>query len=324
MSSAAVQRVRARLAEGPIVLDGGLGTLLESDGGDVASPLWSAKILLEEPDHVIRAHREFFDAGAEIAISASYQASFEGFAALGLAPVAVERLLHRSVDIAREAAGSRAGVAARGGQRHLVAASVGPYGAMLADGAEYRGDYGLDVDELTAWHEPRIRVLAASGADLLAVETIPSIAEVEAVTRALSGSGAAAWIALTPSLGRTRRGESLADAFAVAASSDEVVAVGVNCCYPSEVLDAIVAARSVTDKAVVVYPNSGEQWDAKNKRWTGTAAFPPDLVERWLDAGASIVGGCCRVGPGEIRGISATVERHVHPTPGASAPSSPA
>ncbi|MDQ1556315.1 MAG: homocysteine S-methyltransferase [Actinomycetota bacterium] len=294
------------LADGAVVLDGGLGTLLESRGHDLGSSLWSARMLVEHPDELRSAHREFFDAGARVAISGSYQVSYEGFARLGHDRAATDALLASSVQLARAARDDAAAAGADGVER-WVAASVGPYGAMLADGSEYRGDYGLGVDELRSWHRPRLNVLGASGADVLAVETIPCLAEVEAIALELRGTGVHAWVAVTAAMGRLRSGEALEDAYAILDGVDEIIAVGINCSDPLDVGTAIRAARSVTGKPFVAYPNSGEQWDAKNRRWMGAAAFPADLVRDWRAAGASLIGGCCRVGPAEIAAISAAL-----------------
>ena len=285
------------LADGPVVLDGGLGTLLEQGGHDLSSHLWSARMLLESPDTIRSAHREFFDAGAAVGISASYQVTYEGLSTVGIDREGTNDLLRRSVGLLAEARDDS-------GVGGWVAASVGPYGAMLADGSEYRGDYGLSVAQLREWHAPRMSVLADAGADVLAIETIPCLAEVEAVISHVSGTGIPAWIAVTAAMGRLRSGESLAEAFTMAHETEEVIAVGINCSDPLDVASAIEAARSVTDKPLVVYPNSGEQWDAKNRRWMGHAGFPAALVQEWVDAGARLVGGCCRVGPQEIRAIA--------------------
>jgi len=291
--------LRTALTTRRLVLDGGLGTLLERHGLDLTSPLWSARLLLDDPDRIRAAHLEFYEAGADIAISSSYQVSYEGMLRLGIDQDGTDRLLALSVALARKAAEM-----AGGNRERWVAASVGPYGAMLADGSEYRGDYGLSVAELREWHAPRLRALAAASPDVIAVETIPSLAEIEAIVAELDGSGLDAWISVTVATGTLRSGESLREAFALAASIDEVVAVGINCSDPLEVTGAIDAARAVTDVPLIVYPNSGEQWDAKNRRWLGNAGFPARLVQEWASAGAAIVGGCCRVGPEEIRVIS--------------------
>ena len=289
------------LTERALVLDGGLGTRLEERGADVSSPLWSARVLADEPDRVLDVHRDYFAAGADVAITASYQVTFEGCARAGFGSDETTGLLRRSVELARRAR-DEAG-------HGWVAASIGPYGAMLADGSEYRGDLGLGVDELRGWHRERIRVLAGAGADLIAVETLPSLVEVEAVLAELDGSGASAWISVTPLDGRLRSGEPVASAFALAAEVDEVVAVGVNCCAPGEVLGAIDAAREVTGKPIVVYPNSGETWDAEARRWRGDAVFPTELVQSWRVAGAALVGGCCRIGPSQITAIAQALAR---------------
>ncbi|WP_309712511.1 homocysteine S-methyltransferase [Pseudolysinimonas sp.] len=288
------------LAMRPLVLDGGLGTLLERHGHDLSSALWSTQTLLDDPEAVRTAHGEYLAAGAEIVITGSYQVGYDELATRGIDAGAVDVLLATSVRLAREARDAAGGEA-------WVAASIGPFGAMRADGSEYTGEYGIGVAELRAWHRPRLHALAAAGPDLLAAETIPSLAEVEALAAELSGTGIPAWISVTPAFGRMRSGERLEEAFAVAAAVDEVIALGVNCCDPLEVSPAIAAARAVTDKPVVVYPNSGEQWDAKNRRWVGRPGVPDELVTSWLDAGARIVGGCCRIGPAEIARIAAVV-----------------
>jgi homocysteine S-methyltransferase len=281
----------------PVVLDGGLATLLEARGHDLTSDLWSARLLRDDPAAVVAAHREFFEAGAQVATSASYQASFDGFATLGLDRAAAAALMTRSVTLAREA---------RDASRPdgWVAASIGPYGAVLADGSEYRGDYGLGVAELREFHRPRLAVLADAGADVLALETIPCLAEVEALCAELDGSGLTAWLSLTAAADHTRYGEPLAEAWAMAADVAEIVAVGVNCCAPGDVTSALADARV----PAVAYPNSGQGWDAEARAWTGEPAFDAGSVEQWLASGVRLVGGCCRVGPDDIRHVAAAVQ----------------
>ena len=186
-----------------------------------------------------------------------------------------------------------------------VAASVGPYGAYLADGSEYRGDYDLDVDGLRAFHRPRLDVLADSGADVLALETVPCLAEVEALCAEVDGTGTVAWLSLSAEGDRTRAGEPLADAWAMAADVAEIVAVGVNCCAPGDVVTALGDA----DGPLVAYPNSGQGWDAVRRAWTGESAFDAGAVGTWLDAGARLVGGCCRVGPDDVARVAAEVRQ---------------
>lgn len=287
------------LTEGVVILDGGLATLLDAHGHDVSSALWSARLLLDDPAAIERAHRAYYEAGAQVAISASYQASFEGFAAHGLDRAEAERLMRLSVALAREA---RDATRPDG----WVAASVGPYGAVLADGSEYRGDYGLSVRELREFHAPRLDVLLDSGADVLAIETIPCLAEVEAVLAAISGTGHPAWLSLTVANGRTRAGEPIGEAFAMASDVPEIVAVGVNCSAPADVLDAVAAA---TGRPGVAYPNSGQSWDAAGRCWVGESTFDAGLVRSWLDAGVRLVGGCCRVGPADIASLADAMGR---------------
>ena len=289
-------------ADAVLVADGGLATELEARGNDLSDSLWSARLLADAPEQILAAHLAFFRAGAQIATSASYQASFEGFAGRGLGRREAAGLMRRSVDLARAARDQLTG----DGRARWVAASAGPYGAALADGSEYRGRYGLSVRELAAWHRPRLEVLAEAGPDVFALETVPDIDEAEALMTAISGLGIPAWLSYTIAGGQTRAGQPLAEAFAVAAGVPEVVAVGVNCCAPSDVPMAIAVAREVTGKPVIVYPNSGEEWDARRRAWTGQSGSSPGQAQQWIAAGAQIIGGCCRVRPAAIAEIART------------------
>lgn len=286
------------VATGPVVLDGGLATLLEAHGRDLTSDLWAARLLRDNPGAVVAAHAEYFAAGAQVATTASYQASFAGFAGLGLDAAGAARLMVASVDLARRARDEAA-------PDGWVAASVGPYGAVLADGSEYRGDYGLSVSELRAFHRPRLEVLASAAPDVLALETIPCLAEAEALLAEVEALGVPAWLSVTCAGGRLRSGESVAEAFAMAADVHAVVAVGLNCSAPDEVVRVLAATQGV--RPGIAYPNSGQSWDAVARAWVGESAFDPALVRSWLDAGARLVGGCCRVGPADIAALAADV-----------------
>ncbi|GAA3293946.1 homocysteine S-methyltransferase [Streptomyces cinereospinus] len=293
------------LAAGTVVLDGGLSNQLESAGHDLGDALWSARLLAERPEALTEAHLAYYLAGASVAITAGYQATFEGFARRGIGRERAAGLLRLSVGAAREAA---ARAAALGVARPLwVAASAGPYGAMLADGSEYRGRYGLTVDELARFHRPRLEVLAAARPDALALETVPDADEGAALLRAVRGLGVPAWLSYTVAGGRTRAGQPLEEAFAPAADVDEVIAVGVNCCAPEDAAAAVATAARVTGKPVVVYPNSGETWDAGARAWRGPATFTPERAKVWRDRGARLIGGCCRVGPETIRSVARTL-----------------
>ena len=292
----------AALAAGPLVLDGGMFNQLAAAGHDLSDALWSARLLADDPEAVVAAHRAYFAAGAEVAITASYQASFEGFARRGVGHAAAARLLASSVELAREAVRAEPG-----GRRRWVAASVGPYGAVLADGSEYRGRYGLSHAELVAFHRPRVEVLAAARPDGLALETVPDADEARALRALVRGTGVPAWLSYSVADGRTRAGQPLAEAFALAAEVDEVLAVGVNCCTPRDVDLAVAVAAQVTGKPVVVYPNSGERWDADRRDWRGEPTFRSARVGGWLADGARLVGGCCRIGTDGIAALAAEV-----------------
>ena len=290
----------AALAAAPVVLDGGLSTELEARGHDVSSALWSARLLRDDPRAIADAHAAFAAAGAQVATTASYQATVEGFGAVGVGAGDAHRLIASSVALAREGQGDAG----------WVAGSVGPYGAMRADGSEYTGAYVDDVDvaQLRAFHRPRMEILAEAGADVLSCETVPAAAEAEALIAEAAALGVPIWLSLTTVVDadgvvRTRRGDVASDVFAMTKGVDAVIAVGVNCTDPAGVGAAIEAAAGAA-KPVVVYPNSGEGWDAVDRRWTGSPGISPDDVPGWVAAGARLVGGCCRVRPQHIRDIA--------------------
>ena len=305
--------------QGVVILDGGLATELERLGADLNDPLWSAKVLAEAPHLIERVHYDYFQAGADVATTATYQATFEGFARRGIGKKAAADLMSTSVGLARDARDRFMSEVADGRRPPLIAASIGCYGAWLADGSEYCGDYGLTAAKLTAFHRPRMEVLVGSDPDILACETIPCQVEAEALVRLLEDfPGYDAWMSFScHDNGRVRHGEPLADCVAVAAQSDRVVAVGVNCTAPSFVPELLAIAKMATDKPLVIYPNSGDTWDAKKKIWIGD----PDDVDfsdrarEWYDAGARLIGGCCRTNPATIRGIAESLHAWV-PHPG--------
>jgi homocysteine S-methyltransferase len=300
---------------GVVILDGGLATELERRGADLGDALWSARLLVDAPERISEVHLAYFEAGADVATSASYQATFEGFAGRGLGRTEAAALMRTSVALAAEARDrywQASGQAARAA-RPLIAASVGSYGAALADGSEYCGDFGLGVEELVEFHRPRLEVLARTDADLIACETIPSLAEVEALVRVLEEfPERPAWIALTCKDDRhVGHGEPFEDCIALAASCKSVVAVGLNCTAPRHV-DGLLCRVEGCPKPLCVYPNSGEAWeiDSSGKgHWQarGAASDFGIAARRWHAAGARLVGGCCRTTPDDIRRIRAAL-----------------
>jgi homocysteine S-methyltransferase len=292
--------------QGVLVLDGGLATALESRGYDLDDELWSAKILLEAPDAIRQVHLDFLAAGADCIATSSYQASLPGFRKRGLSDREGVELLRLSVRLAVEARDAFWGEPGnrRGRLRPLVAASVGPYGAFLADGSEYTGRYGIDDDELLAFHRSRWHLLADSQADLLACETIPSRQEADVLMRLLRETPERwAWMSFSCRDGaHLSDGSPLVDVARACDAEPRVAAVGINCTRPEFISSLITEAREATEKPVIVYPNSGERYDAEHKTWS---AGPPrvdwgETSVEWARLGANGIGGCCRVGPEEI------------------------
>lgn len=289
-----------------LVLDGGMSNVLEDRGHVLADDLWTARLLRDEPAEIVAAHRAYFEAGADVATTASYQASVPGLVRAGLSHEAAAEMIRGSVHRAREAAEA---VAASTGRELLVAASVGPYGAALADGSEYRGRYGVSAAALRDFHGPRLELLASAAPDLLAVETIPDLDEAEVLVPLLDELGLPALFSYSVSGVETRAGQPLREAFDVLAGSTAVIAAGVNCSAPADVLAAVETAVPVTGKPGVAYPNRGEAWDAGSNTWAGQGSFDLALSAAWVDAGARLIGGCCRVGPADIAQLATTLQR---------------
>ncbi|XP_006604452.1 selenocysteine methyltransferase-like isoform X1 [Glycine soja] len=319
-----------RQTGGTAVIDGGLATELERHGADLNDPLWSAKCLFSFPHLIRQVHLDYLENGADIIITASYQATIQGFKAKGYSDEESEALLRSSVEIAREArevyykncAGCRSGDGDDDGrilkQRPiLVAASVGSYGAYLADGSEYSGDYGdaITVETLKDFHRRRVQILADSGADLLAFETVPNKLEAEQAYAQLleeEDIKIPAWFSFNSKDGvNVVSGDSLMECGSIAESCNKVVAVGINCTPPRFIHGLIVLLKKVTTKPIVIYPNSGETYDADLKEWVqNTGVTDEDFisyVNKWCELGASLVGGCCRTTPDTIRKIYRTL-----------------
>lgn len=283
---------------GSVVLDGGLSTQLESRGHDVNDRLWTGRVLLDDPVAITRAHADFVEAGAQVVISASYQVSRRGFVAEGLTAAAADEALLASLAAAREAASGDV----------RVAASVGPYGAILHDGSEYRGRYGLSHPDLVDFHAERLAVLAQGAPDLLAVETIPDADEARALVDVLAGyPDLPAWMTFSAADdARTCAGQPIEEAVAVAVSAPSVVAVGINCTDPRHITPLLHRMRAVTDLSLVVYPNAGGSWNPSTGAWDDalTEGFAPALVEVWQQSGASAIGGCCGTGADAIADLA--------------------
>lgn len=297
----------------PVLLDGGLATELEAQGHDIGTTLWSAELLRSNPQAIVRAHRAYLDAGAECIISASYQASRQGFMTLGFTAKEADQLIASAVALAIEARDEFLAEQPAVAWQPLVAASVGPYGAAMHDGSEYRGCYGVSKADLRAFHESRLRLLDDCEADLLACETIPDKDEAAVLCDLLAYATTPSWISFSC---RDERcisdGTPIADVAAQFRGHPTVQAIGVNCTPPQFVACLIREIRhAAPDKAVIVYPNSGERYDAVNNRWLGTVS-PLDCAAaagEWLAAGATLIGGCCRMGPAHIAAMRTALPR---------------
>ncbi len=293
-----------------LVIDGALATELERRGYDLKDDLWSAKLLLEQPEIIKQVHLDYFKAGADCAITASYQATVEGFQRRGLNEIEAIDLIQKSVRLAIEARDEFwVDPANREGRpKPFVAASVGPYGAFLADGSEYRGNYGLSEKDLMDFHRPRMRALIEAGADMLACETIPSLIEAQAIAKLLQEfPDVSAWISFTAHDEKhISEGQALADCVKQLDNHRQIVAIGVNCTSPRYIPSLVNEAKKATEKHILTYPNSGETYNAEKNDWNGDPVVDSfgEHARQWYKAGARLIGGCCRTTPEDIRVIA--------------------
>lgn len=293
-----------------VIIDGAMATELEGRGCDLNDDLWSARVLLEQPELIRAVHLDYFNAGADIAITASYQATVEGFAKRELSREQALDLIKKSVQLAQEARDEFWAKEENhvGRVRPLIAGSVGPYGAYLADGSEYRGDYNLSEDELIAFHRPRIEALIASGADLLACETIPCGIEARALIHLLAEfPNTFAWFTFTAKDGEhISNGERIADIAAFLDTQPQAAAIGINCTSPLHIPSLVREIKKNTSKPIIVYPNSGEYYSAVTNTWHGETTSDKFGLQskEWHENGATLIGGCCRTTPEHIHEVS--------------------
>ena len=287
------------------VLDGGMATELERRGFSLDGPLWSAQVIASSPEAIAAVHRDYLEAGADCLLTASYQVSSEGFLELGLSPENAAQALRTSVEVA---ASVRRAYRAAHPRKVWIAASLGPYGAMLHNGAEYHGNYRCSFDDLVAFHRRRIAVLLDTEADFLAFETVPSYQEAQAIVEALRPyPEVGAFVSFTcRDDAHVSHGETLRVCGALLDPIPQIVGIGVNCTAPDLIESLISQLAQSTRKPIIVYPNSGEQWDAEHRCWQGNGPLLQfgELARSWRAAGAQWIGGCCRTGPDHVRTVA--------------------
>ncbi len=297
-----------------MIIDGSMSTPLESMGADLNDELWTAKVLREQPELIKKVHRDYLEAGADCGITSSYQASIPGLMAKGMTEKEAEELIADSVKVFIEARDEwwEAEGKAEGREYPLCLASIGPYGAYLADGSEYRGRYGISDDDLRAFHRRRMEILKDAGADMFIIETIPAYREAVACADLAEELGLGYWISFSCMSGtRINEGDLIRDCIKnLVPNHPGLKMIGVNCTDPKFIVSLIQEIKAGLDEAgsdlpIGVYPNSGEKYDPNTKTWTKAGeglAFGAYAYE-YMKAGASAVGGCCTTVASHIRQV---------------------
>ncbi|WP_125711017.1 homocysteine S-methyltransferase [Companilactobacillus zhongbaensis] len=302
-----------------LVVDGAMATELEKLGVNTDNDLWSATALIENPEAILAVHKSFFQAGADVAITNTYQANVKKFMKMGLSKKASQDLIIKAVQIADQARDEYYGTLSEDERKKrakhpLIAGSVGPYGAYLADGSEYRGDYQLTEKEFMDFHQTRMELLDQAGVDLFAFETQPSFAESKALVNLLKRDfpKQTAWLSFSIKDPETLcDGTPLQDAVKYFNVFDQVAAIGVNCTTLENIDQAVKNIRAVTDKPIVVYPNNGDIYDPVTKTWTKNPQDDDfaELTPKWITSGADLIGGCCRTTPADIKEIASFINK---------------
>lgn len=290
----------------PLLLDGGLSNELERQGFDLNQKLWSARLLENDPEAIILAHLAYLNAGAQCIITSGYQATIPGFMVMGHDHAAACALILKSVQLAEEA---RNRFMAKNPKaiKPLIAASIGPYGAYLADGSEYRGNYHITDGELRHFHLERIHVSDTSNADILACETIPDFQEATVLSGLLKNVNKPVWISFSCRDGKhINDGTRIEKCVSLFADHPRVFAIGVNCTSPQYISELIQCIKTKSgDTKIIVYPNSGAVFHADSKTWSGLSEANACelMVAEWMKLGADIIGGCCGIGPEQIKAM---------------------
>lgn len=300
------------LTNNPVVLDGAMSTPLEKLGADTNNDLWTAKALIDNEELVYEVHKMYFEAGADLIITDTYQANVQAFEKVGYSEKEARNLIKKAVKIAQKA---RDDYENRTGKHNYIAGTIGPYGAYLANGSEYRGDYELSTKEYQQFHLPRIEELATTGVDILAIETQPKLDEVLAILELLKEKypQQKVYVSYTLSDDDTiSDGTPLPRAIHALEDYSQVIAVGINCVKLELVEPALKNMKEITDKHLIVYPNSSAVYDPKSKTWSQpkTSATFEELIPNWYEAGARIIGGCCTTGPKEIKAVADFIKRN--------------
>ena len=289
------------------ILDGGLSHILESQGCDLNHKLWTASIITDNPEAIVKAHLEYINAGADIITTASYQASIPGLESVGYTKSEAKEIILETARLAERATELSLSLS-----KPLIAASIGPYGAFLADGSEYTGGYGTSDQALLEFHKERIEILEGSTADYLACETIPCIQEAQILSEILAQSKKPSWVSFSFKDDKhINDGSKLSECVEIFQNHPKVFAIGVNCTNPGFVSKIIMSIRSSGWKGkIIAYPNSGEIYNAESKSWASSERQQEflGLAKEWIEIGVDILGGCCRIGPSEIKEVKRLVK----------------
>jgi len=294
-----------------IVIDGAFGTELERKGCDINDALWSAKFLMQNPEAIAQVHEDYLKAGADCITTASYQATFEGFMKRGLSEEEAKALIQSAVTIAQKARDtfwSDTSNHVNNRMQPLVAASIGPYGAYLADGSEFKGNYGLSFEALMDFHRKRLSTLLEMKPDLLACETIPCLIEAQAIVTLLEAfPDTYAWVSFSARDGKhINSGERIQACAKWLDSHQQVAAIGINCTAPQYIESLIDEIKAVSQKPIIVYPNGGATYNALTKTWNGVSKSSTygKMAYLWYTKGAHLIGGCCQTTPKDIAQIA--------------------
>ncbi len=292
-----------------LILDGALGTQMQNHGFNINDSLWSAKFLDENPNAIKLVHKEYLEAGADCIITSSYQASLEGFLEKGFSEEKADHLISSSIKIAKDTR-DEFWESYKNSDRlkPLVAASIGPYGAYLANGAEYSGAYEISEKKLSSFHKRRLDTIMKMSPDIIACETIPLFSEIKILSKLLEKyKTTTSWLCLSAkNESLTNAGDDVEEVISWLNAQKHIDAIGVNCTAPQYISTLVKKIKKLSDKLIVIYPNGGSAYNPITKLWESSLTNSEEFAKMaylWNSLGANIIGGCCETTPKEIKKI---------------------
>ena len=287
------------------LLDGSMSFPMEQLGYNLKNKLWTGKALINNPDLIKDIHKGYIDAGADFISTSTYQISFDRLKNMGYQSEEIKKIFQKSVDIVKDAIEE-----SKLKKEIKIVGSFGPYASYDPEASEYIGEYDSTDIEIKKFHLNNIRIIEETDLDIILYETIPCLREIKILSEALSHSTKEIWISITCNEEMEfRDGSSFKDACEIISKIEKITTMGINCFSPLLVKKAIDLLKKYSNKKILIYPNSGEIYNPKERFWTGNNEFNNSMIKNWLSLYPDIIGGCCRIGYDDIKKMRVEIDK---------------